>query len=185
VNAKVRLKLILPLAAVAVAGVAVFQLGLLDRLTGSDEDAGAVTPPAATTGAATTQAAQPETSPGPTKHGTKGKRARAQSATGAEQLATALKKSKVVVLVVYTPGGALDTIQIAEARQGADDAGAGFLTINGSKERQVAELASTYDLRSTPTVLVFTRGPELATRFDDFADHVTVAEAAQDARHRS
>ena len=190
VKEKPRLKLILPLIVVAVVGVAVFQLGLLDRLTGSNEEAGAAIPPAAaaTTGGSdtTTEPGQTETAPADTSStDTTPTAPKASGPTGADRLDAALRKHKVVVMVVYTPDGPMDSIQIADARQGAEEAKAGFLSINASKEQQIADLAETYDLRATPTVLVFTRGPELAQQFVEFADHVTIAEAAQDAAHRS
>ena len=91
----------------------------------------------------------------------------------------------VVVVVVYTPESDVDTRQIAEAREGSQDAKAGFLALNGSDDEQVAELAGLYDVRTTPAVLVFTRGQTLLTKITGYADSEIVAQAAQNARELS
>ena len=189
---KLRLKFILPLVVVALVGLAVFRLGLIDKLTGGNSSAGAVASPAtqttstqstttstdtgvAATGATETQPAagsttEPQESTGP---------------TGLDRLTSALKQDAVVVVVVYSPVGAVDKLEISEARLGADDAHSGFLALDASKERAIADFAETYDVRLTPTALVFRRGPELVKKFIEFADRDTVAQAAQDAKHAS
>lgn len=185
---KLRLRFVLPLALVAVGGLAVFQLGLLDRLTGSDEDASA-TP--AQTQPATGTVAGGETGqdePAPATTGEEGQgenESEGSGPTGIEQLEKKLRKKSVVVVVVYMPESDVDTRQIAEAREGSQDAKAGFLALDGSDDEQIAELAALYDVRTTPTVLVFTRGQTLLTRITGYADSKVVAQAAQNARELS
>ena len=101
---------------------------------------------------------------------------------GVRKLDKALEKNKVVVVVVYSPDGAVDAQQVGEARSGAADVNVGFLSLNAAKEKEIGDFAQTYEIRTTPVVLVFRRGPELVGRFETFADSVTVAQAAQDAR---
>jgi hypothetical protein len=181
---KFRLRFVLPLAIVAIVGLAVFQLGLVDRLTGDDETASAA-PPAASEPA---PPAEPATTPSEdgTTDGTEGgteNEKPAEKPTGAEQLDKKLAKHKIVVMIVYSPEGAVDSSAISEARLGADDANAGFLAINGNKEHEVGDLANEYDVRSTPTVLIFERGPSLANKAVGWVDRQTVAQLVEDARH--
>jgi len=183
---QIRLRFLLPLLVVAVGGLGVAKLGLgpLDTGTG-DEPATAAAP------AATAEATAPaETATGTTTDAGGGatgdpaaEAAAAQPAnTGEAKLEAALKEEKVVVLVVYSPDAAVDSLVTREARLAAGDVGAGFVSVNAAKEKQIAELALAYDLRSTPVVLVFERGPELVTRLAGYVDRETVAQAAQDAK---
>lgn len=187
-KSQLRLRFVLPLVIIAAAGLAVFQLGLVERLTGTNETAGAAQPssaeePSATTAPATTGAEEPvdgET----TAEGEQSIEPRVTTKpTGAEQLAAELEERPVVVVVVYSPDGAVDSLAIAEARLGAEDAKAGFLALDASKERAIGEIATAYDIRSTPTVLVIRRGPTLANTIAGWADRQTVAQLAENARH--
>ena len=87
----------------------------------------------------------------------------------------------VVVVFLYTPDAVLDGLASAEARAGAEAAGAGFMTVDVLDERAVSALAIDFDVRVTPGVVVFTRGPKVATQIDGYADRATVAQAAQNA----
>lgn len=176
-TSQLRLRYLLPLVVVALGGLAVFKLGLLGGGSQAEASNSPLPPAAAGTAGATTQRTagtgrparqQPRTAKGP---------------TGVQSLAGALKRSPVVVVVVYSPVGAVDNLEIAEARLGAGDAGAAFLTLDASKERSIGEFAETYDVRLTPTVLIFRRGPKLVKTFIEFADRDTVAQAVEDARH--
>lgn len=104
------------------------------------------------------------------------------TSTGITKLDAALAKRKIVVVVVYSPDGNVDTLQVSDARAGAADVNVGFLALNGLKEKDIAAFATAYDVRVTPTVLVFRRGPAVVARFDSFVDRKTVAQAAQNAR---
>ena len=68
-----------------------------------------------------------------------------------------------------------------EARAGALDADVGFLAVDVSNADAVAKLAIHFDVREAPALLVFQRGPKIATRIDGFADRETVAQAAEHA----
>ena len=174
-----RLRFVVPLVAIAVAGLAVFQLGLIDRFTGTDETASALptSTEAAPPSEPTSTSPAETTSPEPAEE-----EASKPKPTGMEQLNAELSKHKVVVVVAYSPDGAVDSLAISEARLGADDAKAGFLALNGAKERQIGELAEEYDVRDTPTVLIFERGPSLANKVVGWADRPTVAQLVEDAR---
>jgi hypothetical protein len=97
-------------------------------------------------------------------------------------LAGALEENKVVVVLFYAPRSAYDMIQAREARAGAAGGGAGFLAVDVSKDRYVAALATAFEVRDAPAILVVTRGFRVAARLDGFADRVTVAQAASNAR---
>lgn len=97
-------------------------------------------------------------------------------------LAGALQENKVVVVLFYAPGSAYDTIQAREARAGAAAAGAGFLAVDVSKDRQVASMAAAFEVRDAPAILVMTRGFKVAVRIEGYADRQAVAQAAANAR---
>jgi hypothetical protein len=91
-----------------------------------------------------------------------------------------LSRSKAVV-VFYTPDSVLDSTAVLEARAGAEDAGAAFVAVNASVNREVEMLANQYDVLETPAVLIFVRGPRVVSRFG-FVDRTTVAQAVVNAR---
>ena len=93
-----------------------------------------------------------------------------------------LEKYKIVVVVFHTPGSDVDAAAVREARAGATDAGAGYLAVDVTKEKQVAELAAEYEVVEAPTVLVVVRSGEAVSRFDRIIDRTTVAQAVTDAR---
>jgi hypothetical protein len=97
-------------------------------------------------------------------------------------LAGALQENRVVVVLFYTPGSNYDAIQVREARAGAGAAGAGFLAVDVSKDRYVASLATAFDVRDAPAILVVKRGYRVIFRLDGFADREAVAQAAANAR---
>jgi len=97
-------------------------------------------------------------------------------------LAGALKENNVVVVLFYAPRSAYDAIQAREARAGAAGGGAGFLAVDVTKDRYVAALATAFEVRDAPAILVVTRGFRVSARLDGFADRVTIAQAASNAR---
>jgi hypothetical protein len=97
-------------------------------------------------------------------------------------LAGALDENKVVVVLFYAPGSSYDTIQAREARAGAAAAGAGFLAVDVSKDRQVSSLAAAFAVRDAPAILVVKRSFRVAVRIHGYADRETVAQAAANAR---
>lgn len=164
-----RLRLLLPLAALAAGGAVLLQLGGPGIPGGRGDALSATIPPAAATAGAL-----PTADPGTSAP-------EAAAPTGTDEIESALGRDGVVVVVVYLPGATLDALQVTEARRGAQEAQAGFLSIDASREASVAGLAETYGVRTTPAVLVLGRGPQLVSRFDGFADHLTVAQAAATA----
>ena len=187
-RSQVRLRVLLPVIAVAVAGLLFVKFGLdalgLGPDTGEPVAASAV-------GSASPSATPQETPTTPGQTGTTGASAPAEEPAAEPTsesgwltlLGNELEAHKVVVLVVYSPGSAVDSLILSEARLGASDVNAGFVSVNAQKEKMIGDLALTYDLRQTPAVLVFRPGPELMKKLVGFADRQTVAQAAQDARH--
>ena len=86
-----------------------------------------------------------------------------------------------MVAVLYTPGSAVDLITVAEARAGAGEVRAGFVAIDVTDTRSVALLASRYDVRDAPAVLVFARWRGAVNVLNGYADRETVAQAAENA----
>jgi hypothetical protein len=97
-------------------------------------------------------------------------------------LERALAKYKAVVVLFYTPAASYDALQTREARAGAGAGRAGFLALNVAKDRKTAALATKYDVRDAPAILVFARGPKVAVRLDGYADRDTIEQAALIAR---
>ncbi len=209
-KSQIRLRVFLPLLAVAIGGLAAFQLGLLDRVglgpgeTGTvaasalggaqgepEADAATTEVPAPATGETAPAGTAPEeTAPeevapaeaAPADTGSAGEPATGSATGGLAELESALEQHKVVVLVVYTPKSSVDALVAQEARLATEDVGVGFVSVNAAKEQQVADLALAYDLRVTPTVFVFRHGPTLLNRFAGFADRATIAQAAATAK---
>jgi hypothetical protein len=104
-------------------------------------------------------------------------------------LAKALTSHDVVVVSLYAPRSAVDTMATDEAKHGAALAGAGFVAFNVADEQIVAPLTSLLTGAQTaadrvldgPAVLVFQRPRTLFVRFNGFADRDTVAQAAANA----
>ncbi len=204
-KSQIRLRVFLPLLAVALGGLVAFQLGLLDRVglgpgeTGTvaasalggaqgepEADAATTEAPAPATGETTPAGTAPEeTAPeevAPADPDSAGDPSTSSATGGLAELESALEHHKVVVLVVYTPKSSVDALVAQEARLATEDVGVGFVSVNAAKEQQVADLALAYDLRVTPTVFVFRRGPTLLNRFAGFADRATIAQAAATAK---
>ena len=177
---QLRLKLVVPLVVIALGGLAVAKFVVLDDDSVEAEAAIPAATVVDTAGADSEPPAATTSTDGPAEEPA-AEEPPAEDA-GVRKLDKALKKNKVVVVVVYSPDGAVDAQQVGEARSGAADVNVGFLSLNAAKEKEIGDFAQTYEIRTTPVVLVFRRGPELVGRFETFADSVTVAQAAQDAR---
>jgi hypothetical protein len=96
-------------------------------------------------------------------------------------IAAQLKRYGKVVVLFYEPGASYDAIQTREARAGALAAHAGFVSVNVSKNREVGQLASQYNVLESPTVLIFTRGYTLKARIEGFYDRTAVVQAVKNA----
>ena len=96
-------------------------------------------------------------------------------------LKATLARHSVVVVLFYDPEATYDAIQTREARAGALAANAGFVTINVSKNKQVAKLAAEYGVLESPTVLVMKRGPKLAATLEGYYDRTAIVQAVKNA----
>jgi hypothetical protein len=96
-------------------------------------------------------------------------------------LANALGRNRAVVVSLYNPYSRVDAIAFAEARAGAQLAGAGFLPLNVLSKAQVGKLTEQLGLLPNPGLLVYVRPANLAARINGFADKETVAQAAHNA----
>jgi len=97
-------------------------------------------------------------------------------------LFTALAGNRVVVVGLHDPDSALDQMALAEAREGARAAGAGFVAINVFAEAQSRPLLELLGALENPGILVYRRPDVLFARMSGFADSETVAQAAANAR---
>jgi hypothetical protein len=93
-------------------------------------------------------------------------------------LTNALARHDVVVVAWFTP---VDAGSMAEARTGAQLAGAGFVRVNAMTEPTALAFAEDHGGLESPAVLVFTRGPKLRTRLPGTPDRDVVAQAAANA----
>ena len=95
----------------------------------------------------------------------------------------ALATKRIVVVSLYTPGVALDSLTRAESKAGAKEAGAGFVALDVNTQRDVKPLLTMLGPIEAPAVLVVRRccGWTFAT-FEGFVDRATVAQAVVDAR---
>jgi hypothetical protein len=97
-------------------------------------------------------------------------------------LSTALAGNRVVVVGLHDPDSALDQMALAEARTGAQAAGAGFVAINVFAEAQSRPLLELLGALENPGILVYRKPDVLFARMSGFADSETVAQAAANAR---
>jgi hypothetical protein len=100
-------------------------------------------------------------------------------------LAIAFGQHRVVVVSLYNPYSRVDGISFAEARAGAELAGAGFVPLNVLSKAQVGSMTEMLGLLPDPGVLVYVRPGTLVAKIGGFADKETVAQAAQNAARGS
>lgn len=103
---------------------------------------------------------------------------------GVVALDAALASHGVVVVSLYAPGVAVDSLAEKEAAAGAAAANAGFVAFDVFNERQVRQLAKLLGNLSisNPSVLIFVRPRELSVRLQGFVDRDIVAHAVRIAR---
>ena len=95
------------------------------------------------------------------------------------EVVRALAANRVVVVLLWAPGSSTDDLARREAEAGARLAGAEFVLVDVTREREVRPLTERLGLLEDPAVLVY--GRRSATpdvRFDGFADREAVAQAA-------
>jgi hypothetical protein len=171
---QLRLQVLAPIAVLAVLGLAVSAF-VMSRNKPGAPDADAIAARIAANHKAPTTKPKPE--PAPTKP--KPAPTQPKHAHYASTLKSALAHHAVVVVLFYEPGSDYDAIQTREARAGALAAHAGFVSVNVSKNREVAKLAAEYDVLESPTVLVFRRGPKLSARLEGYNDRTTIVQAVR------
>ena len=93
----------------------------------------------------------------------------------------ALRYSRVVVVSVSMPGGAVDAIVRREARAGAKASRAGFVAISAANEPAVSGLVAKTGVLPAPAVVIVKRPGVVATTFS-VTDAGTVAQAVAQAR---
>jgi hypothetical protein len=96
-------------------------------------------------------------------------------------LRRALTARPVAVVSFVTPDAGLDEVARKEAAAGASAAGASFVTVDVSRERQARPFAVLLGVLDTPAVVVFKRPGEPFVQLNGFADLATVAQAADNA----
>jgi hypothetical protein len=103
---------------------------------------------------------------------------------GVAALDAALTRYGVVVVSLYAPGVAVDSLAQKEAAAGAAAANAGFVSFDVFNEREVRQLAKLLGNLSisNPSVLIFVRPRELSVRLRGFVDRDIVAHAVRIAR---
>ena len=93
----------------------------------------------------------------------------------------ALRRNRVVVVVVYTPGATVDSVVRAEARAGARASVAGLVQMSALSERLVEPLVAKTGVLPSPAVVVVKR-PGVVTAKLRVTDRETVAQAVAQAR---
>ena len=101
------------------------------------------------------------------------------------QIASKLRYSKVVVVSIYVAPAAGDRAAVADARQGARAAGAGFTAVNVANDKNAAAMASFVGPVSSPTMLVVKRPGRIVTQIPGSVEAAVVAQAAHNAGARA
>jgi hypothetical protein len=174
---QLRLHVLVPIVVVALLGLGVSTF-LMSRNKPATSDADAI---AARIAAKHHQTSTTATKPKPTKTNPDPAPIPVKHLKHASPLKTALAHHPVAVVLFYKPGADYDAIQTREARAAALSADAGFVAVNVDKNRQVAKLASQYNVLESPTVLVFSRGPKLRARLEGYHDRTTIVQAVENA----
>jgi hypothetical protein len=164
----------------AVVGLAAFFF-VMGRSATDPEPSSAT--PALTTPVGTTPATSPATPA--TRPTTPARRPRAAAALPPSgfphPVHRALRRNRVVVVVVYTPGASVDAVVRAEARAGARQAGAGLVQMSALSGRLVEPLVAKTGVLPNPAVVVVTR-PDVVVTTLGVTDREAVAQAVAQAR---
>ena len=130
----------------------------------------------------TTKRTTPAPTPTPTPARTPARTQRAAPTSGFPvPVERALRKSRLVVVVVSTPRASVDAVVRAEARAAARSTNAGYASLSALNERQVRALVGKTGVLPSPAVLVVRRSGAVVARFG-VTDHVTIAQAVAQAR---
>jgi hypothetical protein len=187
-NGQLRLNVILPIVlfATLAAGIGLFMLSRSPETSTASTDSALTPLPRPTR---TPVAPAPKTArPAPAKPKPKAVRpvkpARPKVKLNAglpPALTRALTARPVAVVSLVTPDASLDEMAVKEAAAGASAAGASFVSVDVSRERQARPFTVMLGVLDAPTVLVFKRPGELFVQLDGFADLDMVAQAAENA----
>jgi hypothetical protein len=135
------------------------------------------TQPATTTATSATPAA-PRTAPAPTRR----PRTTSLPPSGLPlPVHRALRRNRVVVVVVYMPGASVDSFVRAEAKAGAREGRAGLVQVSALSERLVQPLVAKTGVLPDPAVVVLKR-PGVVAATLGVTDRDTVAQAVAQAR---
>jgi len=93
----------------------------------------------------------------------------------------ALRRNRVVVVVVYMPGASVDRVVRAEARAGAQASRAGIVHLSALSERLVQPLVAKTGVLPSPAVVVLKR-PGVVAATLGVTDRQTIAQAVAQAR---
>jgi hypothetical protein len=93
----------------------------------------------------------------------------------------ALRRNRVVVVVVYMPGASVDAVVRAEARAGARSGGAAYVPMSALSGRLMQPLVAKTGVLPNPAVVVVKR-PGVVTATLGVTDRQTVAQAVVQAR---
>ena len=93
----------------------------------------------------------------------------------------ALKRNRVVVVVVYMPGAAVDAVVRSEAKAAARLSGAGLVQLSALSERLVQPLVAKTGVLPDPAVVVLRR-PDRVVATLSVTDRQTIAQAVAQAR---
>lgn len=97
-------------------------------------------------------------------------------------VAQALKKHRVVVVALYTPGSKLDELARAESQAGAKEARAGFVPLNVFRQKNGSPILRKLGVVDTPAVLVISRPAHVYAELPGVPDRTIVEQAVADAR---
>ena len=100
------------------------------------------------------------------------------------QIASRLRYSKVVVVSVYVSQAVGDRAAVAQAREGARAAGAGFTAVNVGNDKNATAIASFVGPVSSPTMLVVRRPGRIVSQIPGPVDAAVVTQAAYNAGAR-
>lgn len=97
-------------------------------------------------------------------------------------VAQALRKHRVVVVALRSPGAVVDKLAGAESQAGAKQSGAGFVSINVFLQNDGTPLLHKLGVIDTPAVLVVRRPATIYAQFSGFADRNVIEQAVANAR---
>jgi hypothetical protein len=97
-------------------------------------------------------------------------------------VAKALRRHRLVVVSLVTPGVDVDHMARAEAAAAASSTHAGFVSLNVFKQADGVPLLKKLGLIEAPAVLVVTRPARIFAQLEGFADRDTVEQAVANAR---